>query len=236
MKKVMLPIAAFALVGLYAGSASAQCEFNALAKTKGIKGSMIRAFAGCPSTEYPTINTSTGAGGTPACNDPMDGVLPAGGTTYVFGEKGSCSVDLKAKLEKDCALLEDASGAVIGLPPGPCHVTYVKGNCKGIMQSDGISPINAIDDAGWSLATLSRATVNDADNGDMTIIDFPVTFLFGDPNNGGIKVDSSSAEALAGIVGPSGAALPPCTQIEVVKITLKDPNGDAFAVLGGGTK
>jgi hypothetical protein len=235
MKKVMLPIAAIALVGLYASSASAQCEFNALAKTKGIKGSMIRAFAGCPSTEYPTINTSTGAGGTPACTS-MDGVVPAGGSTYVFGEKGSCSVDIKAKVEKDCSQLEDASGTVIGLPPGACHVTYVKGNCKGIMQADTFTPINANDDAGWSLATLSRATVNDADNGDMTIIDFPVTFLFGDPKNGGIKVDSSSAEALASIVGPSGAALPPCTQIEVLKITLKDPNGDPFAVLGGGTK
>lgn len=235
MKKVMLPIAAFALVGLYAGSASAQCEFNALAKTKGIKGSMIRAFAGCPSTEYTSINTSTGAGGTPACTS-MDGVLPAGGSTYVFGEKGSCSVDIKAKVEKACEEVEGSDGSVIGLPPGPCHVTYVKGNCKGIFQADGVTPINANDDAGWSLATLSRATVDDADNGDMTIIDFPVTFLFQDPKSGGLKVDSSSAEALAGIVGVSGAALPTCTQIEVLKITLKDPNGDAFAVLGGGTK
>jgi hypothetical protein len=230
MKKVMLPIAAFALVGLYAGSASAQCDFNATV-TKGIKGSMIRAFAGCPSTENPTINTATGAGGTPACEP----VQSAGGSTYVFGAKGTCSVDIKAKVEKDCSALEDASGAPIGLPPGACHVTYVKGKCKGILQADGVTPINANDDGGWSLATLSRATVNDADNGDMTIIDFPVTFLFEDPNNGGLKVDSSSAEALASIVGPSGAALPTCTQIEVLKITLKDPNGDAFAVLGGGT-
>jgi len=234
MKKVMLPIAAIALVGLYASSASAQCEFNALGKAKGLKGSMIRAFASCPSTEYGGINTATGAGGTPACTSPS-GVLPAGGSTYVFGEKCSCSVQTQAKVEKDCALLEDASGAPLGLPPGACHVTYVKGKCKGIMQADGVTPINANDDAGWSLATLSRATVNDADNGDMTIIDFPVTFLFEDPNNGGVAVDSSSAEALSAIVGPSGAALPTCTQIEVVKITMKDPNGDPFAVLGGGT-
>lgn len=233
MKKIMLPLAAVALVGLYAGSASAQCSFDALGKAKGLKGSMIRAFASCPSTETPSINTST-QGGTPAC-EPVSAPGGIDATDYSFSDKGGCSVQTSAKVVADCALLEDATGAVIGLPPGPCHVTYVKGKCKGIVQGDGTTPINANDDAGWSLATLSRASVDDPTNGDMTIIDFPVTFLFSDPNNGGISVNSSSAEALAPLVGATGAALPTCTQIQVVDMTVKDPTGASFAKLGGGT-
>lgn len=236
MKKVILTLSAIALVAAYAGSASAQCEFNNTSKGKGMKTSMVRAYAGCPSTEHPIINTQTG-GGTPACNP----VLPAGvageATAYLFDPvKGGCDVQTKSKIEKDCALVNDVNGDPLGLPPGPCHITYVKAKCKGVME-DATTPINANNDAGWSLATLTRSTFNDATNGDMTVIDFPVTFAFEDPNNGQIKMSSNSAEALSKILTDiSGAALPTCTQLETISIVIKDPLGLPFAVMGGSTR
>ncbi len=237
MKKVILTLSAIALVAAYAGSASAQCDFNALAKAKGMKTSMVRVFAGCPSTEHASINTQTG-GGVPACEPVTVKKLEGDATGYILDpQKGSCDAQTQAKLEKDCAELEDANGDPLGLPTGPCHVTYVKSKCKGILQADGVTPINANDDAGWSLATLTRSTFNDATNGDVTVIDFPVTFAYQDPDNGKIKVDSSSAEALAAIlVDPSGAALPTCSTLQTIKITIKDPAGLPFATMGGSTR
>ncbi len=240
MKKVILTLSALALVVAYAGTAGAAgpggCQFNALAKAKGIKTSMVRAFSGCPSTEHPVINSSSG-GGTPSCA-PVTVVGGAGGTTYQLDpQKGSCTVQTQAKIEKDCAGITDSNGNVLGLPAGPCHVTYVKSQCKGIMQSDGVTPINANDDAGWSLATLTRTTYDEQTNGDMTVIDFPVTFSYGDPKSGQIKVDSSSAEALAAIlVDITGAALPTCSTLETITTTIKDPSGNTFAVMGGSTR
>jgi len=237
MKKVIVTLSAVALVAAYAGSASAQCDFNSLAKAKGMKTSMVRVFAGCPSTEHAGINTQTG-GSTPACSPVMVKKLEGDATPYVLDpQKGGCDVQTQAKLEKDCAELTDANGDPLGLPTGPCHVTYVKAKCKGVLQADGVTPINANDDAGWSLATLTRSTFNDATNGDMTVIDFPVTFTFSDPDKGKMKINSSSAEALAAILGDvSGAALPTCSTLQTIKLTIKDPNGLPFATMGGSTR
>lgn len=236
MKKVILTLSAVALVGAYASSASAQCDFNAIAKAKGIKGSMVRMFSACPSTEHPMgANTATG-GGVPACS-PV--ALPGGAsaTDYSFEPtKGGCSVQTKAAINKDCGTLKDANGDDLGLPTGPCHVTSVSAKCSGILEGDGLTLINAADDAGWSLGTLTRATLNDATNGDMTVLDFPVLFDFGDPANGSMKLKSSSAIALAAFVSPTAAALPTCTSLEVVKVFIKDPNGKLFANLGQSTR
>jgi hypothetical protein len=235
MKKLIMPIAAFALVAGYAGAASAACDFDVVAKAKGMKSSMIRAYAACPSTETPVVNTETN-GGTPAC-EPVtprkDNEGTGQGSDYEFSAKGSCSVQTTGKIVSDCSTVEDpATGLPLNLPPNPCHVVYVKAKCKGI-EKDG-SPINADEDAGWSLATLSRASLADQDNGDMTVIDFPVTFQFSDPNNGGLSLTDNSAAALFDLVG-TGAALPTCTQIGIVDISIKDPDGRIFATLGGGS-
>ncbi|HEY2773515.1 MAG TPA: hypothetical protein VGK20_05630 [Candidatus Binatia bacterium] len=243
MKKFTLPLAAVALVGLYAGTASAQCAFNS-APAKGVKGSMVRNYAKCPGTEHPSPNTQTQAG-TDACTP----VTPHGvgnvghnGTDYIYGPasgpKGKCSVQTQAKLVKDCSTLTNSSGASLGLPAGACHVTFVKSKCSGIYRADGITPINSSDD-GWQLATLSRTTFDDRTNGDMTVIDFPVTFAYSTPNNGSISVNSSSAAALVPLVGANNSNLPPCTSIETVNVTIKAPggtHGKPFAKLGGATR
>jgi hypothetical protein len=244
MKKVMLPLAAFALVAMYAGTASAQCSFN-IAPARGVKGSMVRDYAKCTgSTEHPASNTNTQTG-TAACSP----VTPAGsgptldqGSLYSYSPKGKCSVQTSAKLVSDCSLLTNSDGVLLNdggspqpIPAAPCHVTYVKSKCSGILGTDGVTPISASDD-GWSLATLSRATLADQVGGDMTVIDFPVTFLYNTPDNGKISLSSSSAEALYNLINGVAAGLPSCTEIEVVDVTIKDKNGAPFARLGSATR
>jgi len=233
MKKINLSIAAITLVGLYAGTANAACDFN-VAAAKGFKGSMVRNYAPCPGTEHPVSNTQT-EGGTEACTP----VIPfqngtGNSTTYKYGEKGKCDVQTSAKLVSDCSAVVDAAGANLGLQSGPCHITFVKSKCSGLTV-DGTVPIDA-GDLGWSLATLTRATFADASNGDMTVIDFPVTFSYSTPSKGKMSVNSSSAEALKPLVGVNNADLPACTSLEIVDVSIKDPAGLPFAKLGGATR
>src|SRR6185369_8152752 len=192
-------------------------SFN-IAPAKGVRGSFVRTYASCPGTEHPTANTQTD-GGTDACSPVTPPTVDGQATTYQYDRaKGKCSGTTQAKLVKDCSLVEDESGTPLGLQPGPCHITYVKSKCSGILRSDGQTPIDGAMDDGWTFATLSRASFNDDAGGDMTVIDFPVTFAYSVPDNGKIEVDSNSAEALIDLVGQNNAELPPCTSIEIVDV------------------
>lgn len=224
MKKVMIPLAAVALVGLYAGTASAQCAFDAVT-AKGIKGSMVRNFAACGSTQQPGVDTET-EGNTPACSDPTAAGTAGDETLYSFGPKGKCDVSVQGKIASDCSKL--------GSEPGPCMVAYVSAKCADILAADGITPIGQPDD-GWALATLTRASLDDATGGDMTIIDFPVTFDFAEPSKGKLSLKSNSIEALTPLVTANNADLPECTTLQVVDLTIKDPTGAPFAKLGTAT-
>jgi hypothetical protein len=240
MKKITLPLAAVTLVTIYAGVASAQCDFNAV-PARGVKGSMVRNFAPCPGTEHPAGEVTATKSGTPACApvEPRQYAATGLATQYKFGPKGKCSVSTSAKLVAFCDEIEDANnpGMSLGLPHDPCHVTYVKSKCSGIVDALG-EPIKA-SDVGWKLATMSRASLDDQVGGDMTVIDFPVTFDYSIPDNGKISVDSNSAQALADLIGTNAADLPPCTSIEVVNVVIKAPGGSEglpFAKLGQATK
>jgi hypothetical protein len=232
MKKVTLSLATLALVGLYAGTASAQCAFD-IVPAKGVKGSFVRNYAPCPGTEHGNPNTET-EGETEACSPVTPREIDGEATEYTYAPDGSCSVQTQAKLVSACETLKDQNGDVIGLQPGACHVTFVKGKCKGILRPDGLTLIGPTD-TGWSVATLSRATLADDTNGDMTVIDFPVGFAFQAPKSGGMKVKMNSAEALKPLVGANNSELPDCTSIEIVDVTIKDPAGLPFAKLGGAT-
>jgi hypothetical protein len=50
-----------------------------------------------------------------------------------------------------------------------------------------------------------------------------------------MSLKSSSAEALVPLIGVHNADLPPCTQIEIVDLRIKDPDGLPFAVIAGAT-
>lgn len=235
MKKMTMPLAVAALVALYAGTASAQCAFD-IAPAKGVKGSMVRNYAPCPGTESLGVTTSETEGGTESCAPvyPYKGAAVAA-TLYSYGPKGKCDVQTKATLVADCSTVTNGAGDPLGLGAAPCHVTYVKSKCSDILGTDGLSPIDGNTDTGWTLATLTRATFDDASNGDMTVIDFPVTFQFGTPKKGKIILKANSAEVLKPMVGVANADLPACTSLEIVDVTIKAPGGLPFAKLGGAT-
>jgi len=238
MKTTAVILSAIALAAACAGPAAAQCEFNSVAKGKGMKASLVRAYWGCPNVSHPSVNTVTG-GGTPACS-PVD-VQPDNhfdATPYVFApHTGTCDVKTKVRIEKDCSALTDADGNALGLPAAPCHVTYVRARCKDILRYD-TTPIDGEADAGWSLYMLVRATFDDPAGGDMTAVDLPLSFRFDNPHEGQIDLDSNSAQALAELlVGhEADAALPTCTTLAIARVQLKDPEGLPFAVLGDSTR
>jgi hypothetical protein len=232
MKKVTLSLATLALVGLYAGTASAQCAFN-IVPAKGVKGSFVRNYAPCTGTEHPAPANAETDGDTDACVPVIPRQLDGESTEYTYGPEGGCTIQTQAKLVKDCSKVKGAAGP-LNLEAGPCHVTYVKGKCEDIRDGANL-PIGA-GPIPWGFATLSRASFNDDANGDMTVIDFPVTFSFGQPEEGGMKIKANSAEALSPLVGANNSELPECTSIEIVDVTIKDPAGLPFAKLGGATK
>lgn len=218
MRKLTI-LAAVAFVGASVASAHAQCAFDGAAKAKGIKTSLVRAFAGCPSITFAGPNSSTG-GGTPTCAPPY------AHSSYLFDDKsGSCDFKTTAKLEDPCS-----SNSVTR----SCFNMSLSSKCKGILRNDGTSPINGIGaDAGWALSTVTRATLNDEDTGDMTVINFPVNIAMSIPSNGSMSVKTDVNTILFDLGLPS---LPACAQIEIVSLSLQDPDGNPFAVIGAGTR
>ncbi|HYB99221.1 MAG TPA: hypothetical protein VEC57_08800 [Candidatus Limnocylindrales bacterium] len=217
------------------------CRFNVVTRDKGVKASLIRAFAACPSTEntggYNNPNTETTTG-VPACSPvapPWDETGQGQGSRYEFSDRGMCSLQMRGAIVADCGVLTDDDGFPLGLPAGPCHVTRVSSRCSGIVTIQDQALIDGNDHAGWSLHVVTRATINDSANGDMTVIDLPVRYLYDTPAEGEIELSGNSAEALLPIVGPALAALPTCSQLQPVVVRVMDPDGAPFAVPGVGT-
>lgn len=217
---------------LPAGSAMAACDFD-IAPAKGLKASMVRVYSACPSTELPFGNTAT-EGGVEACTPVSPAEFDGQPTLYSYGPNGGCTVQFKSRLVQDCQSLEDSDGNPLNLQPGSCHVTYVKAKCKEILGADGVSGIGP-DDAGFSLVVVSRASLADEIGGDMTVVDFPVSFEFDEPKNGSMSLSSHSAEALLPLVGGAAADLPGCTSIELLSVKILDPEHRPFARLGAST-
>jgi hypothetical protein len=216
---------------MQAATAGAQCSFD-IVPAKGVKGSYVRNFHPCPATEELFPNAET-EGDTDACTPVTPREVEGAQTEYEFNADGGCTISSQAKLVKDCSKVKGDDGELLLLAPGPCHITYVKGKCEGIV--DGSNVLIGETDGGWGFATMSRASLDDDTNGDMTVIDFPVVFAFGTPKDGSMKIKSNSAAALAPLVGANNSELPDCTSIEIVETTIKDPLNLPFARLGGAT-
>ncbi len=229
MKKSFTIIAAVALVGFIAGSAAAveqqnRCGYNSPAKAKGFKTSMVRAFAACPGLTQ-LINASSG--GFPVCTPPF--AL----SSYQFGPKGKCDVKVSHKNAEPCPL------ALIDSPPTDapvCADQKLLAKCSDIRQSDGITPINAAEDTGWSLQIVARSTFlaeNDtgtdvSDDFPVTLIDFPVVLSMNAPKKGKVLLKTTLADLLQTI----GGSLPACTTIQIVSMSIADPTGNVFAKMG----
>jgi hypothetical protein len=231
MRKVFISLAAIALLSLTASVASASCQYNAPGKAKGLKSSMVRAYASCPGITHAATNTLTNAG-VPACTPPF--AL----SNFLFGPKGQCLIKMKTKLEVPCS---DGSGE-------DCHNTRLMTKCGDVRESDGVTLISESGSAiGWNLNTVTRATMLDEDSvdpdtgvvtpgaGPLTVIDFPAQFAFPPGKKGKLKLKSSTNELLNALFGP-GSALGTCTQLETVSIAVADNAGNIFASLGASTQ
>ncbi len=217
MKKLATALCSTGLVVLFAHSALAQCSFDLPGKAKGLKTSFARHFAGCPSITFASPNTSTMAG-TPACG------APYALSSYQWGNlKGGCSLKTSHKFEKKCK----------ANPAGSCTNVLIKAKCKGMRDSSN-SPITPLDPGNWGLNTVARATIDDPDGGDMTVIDFPAQFTFDIPKSGQLKLTSSTNDLLFLLFGP-GNVLPACTGLQLLSVAIVDPQTNTFATMGSMT-
>ncbi len=217
MKKTLFTLAAVATVALFSAStASAQCAFDAPGKAKGLKSDMTRGYAPCGSgITFPSSNTA-GSSGTPGCTPPTPY------SSFLFSDKGKCSIKSSAKLESPCG-----TGT-----PGDCSNLTLQAKCGGITNADGVTPISG---SGWALNTLARTTLNDKANGDQTIIDFPAQFTFDPANKGKLKLKSDTHTLLLLLFGP-GNELAACTSLETLSVKIVDPLGNIFATMGTSTR
>lgn len=216
MRKTLFTVATIGMAAfLTASTASAQCAFDSAGKAKGLKSDMTRAYVPCGSgITFPAPNTVTTAG-TTSCTPPTTY------SNYLFSAKGKCSVKSKAAYEAPCS---DLSGP-------DCSNVTLSAKCAGMTNPDGFTPISG---PGWALNTLARATLDDNNNGDMTVIDFPAQFLFPDAAKGKLQVQSDTNTLLLALFGP-GNSLPGCTSLETLAVKIVDPLGRPFANLGTAT-
>ena len=210
MKKTLFSLSAIAVFGLSASVASATCTFDAPFKAKGLKTDMVRAMTQCGGSGIaPNDSTATGI---PGCSPPV----PL--SSYLFGEKGKCSIKTGQKAEAPCKI--DASPS--------CADIQIKVSCSDVRESDGTTPANG---PGWSVTTLSRAVLEDANAGgdgdELTIVNFPLQMPLDDASAGKIKAKLSANELL-GTSGP----LPACTAVQILDLFIVDPLGDTFAAMG----
>jgi len=186
--------------------------------------SMVRSFAGCPGITFLAPNTSTSTGGgTPGCTPPF------AHSEFLFNAKGSCAVKTKQKLEAPCST---------GDGTYDCSNLSISAKCSGVVKSDGVSPITTGVNGGgdgWGLNTVARATFDDRDRGDMTIIDFPARFAFPPAKKGKLKLKSDTNTLLFGLFG-AASELPDCTAIQLLSIAVADGSGNLFAVPGSSTR
>ncbi len=199
--------------------AHAQCAFDAPAKAKGFKTSMVRAYAGCPGVTFAAPNTSTMAG-VPGCAPPF------ATSEYQFDDDaGQCSVQLTQTVESPC--YDD-------LVP-ECARIRLKAQCSGVLDPDGTTPTVNAD---WTFNVVMRLTFDDQTRGDMTVVDFPAQFPFSQPSAGRLKLTYDSSDPCATLpclFGPS-TALPSCMELQLLSARIVDPDGNGFAVMGSSSR
>jgi hypothetical protein len=236
MKKFTILIVAIAITAITASTAAAQCQFNAIERAKTMKQNFVRAQAPCiGSTQHPSSDIKT-TGDTDACLgvESYENVSAGSSTPYQFRRQGGCKIKAKIDALSDCSTLTDSDGNSLGLS-GACTDITFRGKCTQMVLADGVTPAHNI--TGFQLFTASRASMNDSFSGDLTVFDFPITFKFGTVKNGVMKLKAHTAERLQdSFVTPiTESGLPTCTQVELLHLTILDPQGNVFARSGIGT-
>jgi hypothetical protein len=179
---------------------------------KKVVASLTQAFVSCGA---PNATTETGT--VPTC-DPAESYHQAAGSPtggWLWGPRSRGAITFRASKNKIVNLLN---------PPGDSVDLLISVKINGIEDENGAS-----DGGNGSVATVARATIIDrlADHL-MTVIDFPTGFGV-TTSHGSIKKRTSATAILNGLSQP---ALPPCANVEVVSVLVKDPNGNSFANIG----
>jgi hypothetical protein len=209
-------LAAIFVVAAVCG-AGAQCAFEHPKKAREFEASLVQAFNGCGDYCGGECSPDTETeGGVPACGPPetfneLVGYPPNGWRWDAA--KGQGRVQLKAL----------SAGPVDPLnPPGDTTDLAVLLKMKGVVD-DGYPFTQATGDG--SLEMIVRMTLDDRDGGDMTTFDFVLNFPF-TMMDGKVTLKTTFDAALNLI---NQAGLPRCSNVEVVWISVIDPNGTAFA-------
>jgi hypothetical protein len=195
--------------------AKAGCDYEHPRKAKQFKCDLVQAFISCGNLGGNAVNTTT-AGAVPACAPPQTpnqqvGTPPNG---WQWWEQRSTG-----KLQ--FRTIQGAGGNTGDLK--------VKLRLRKILDGTG-----GLASGSGTLSTLARATIEDTVvsspgmGTDLTVIDFPAPFPF-PMNNGNATLNTTANTLLQGLGIPP---LPGCTSIEVVDLTVLDPNGNAFAKCG----
>ncbi|HYC53645.1 MAG TPA: hypothetical protein VEL28_01730 [Candidatus Binatia bacterium] len=235
MKHRALGIACVAIV--WSEAAHAQCDFDIGALTTSFSSSLVRSYAACPSDTHPITNVET-VGDVDACEPVTPTEDEFGDSThYSFAAASSrCTVKLNATRVTNCSTYGAPWFQTPGLTPGPCQALRVRLDCRGIVQDDDATLITAISDAGWRLDTVFRFTRNDPVNGDMTVIDFPLSFDADIPLPGRLRIDQSANSVMRVLTNAAEAKFPPCSSVQLVEMRLRDPASRIFAEIGLSTR
>jgi hypothetical protein len=189
-------------------------------KAKQFKAEFVQAFVSCGNVGGNSPNSTINGGAVGSCQPPETYATQQGTdltTGWHFDPlKGQGAVQFKA------AKAGPTGGVNSDLTADADVVGKVK--LKGIVSQGGI-PVDA---ESGTLATVSRATLDDSAGGPMTVVDFPLQITFS--MVGGKTSTKFSADAKLDAGGLSG--LPHCTSIETIDTTLLDVDGTTFARVG----
>jgi len=179
-------------------------------QAKQIKAALTQAFLSC---NAPNDTTETGT--VPTCSPATTYNEGNGSQTgsWLWGPKSKGSITFQAGANKVVNILNPANSADL----------VIKVKVSDVQDENGPATSNG------NIQTVARATIIDrAASVLMTVIDFPTGFGVS-ASGGKINKKTSATEILNALSQP---ALPHCSNVEVVSVLLKDPNGNVFANLG----
>ena len=223
MRSLVLVLIGLAAGLLPASDVGAQCAFNRPLGSSSYTGlvstSLVRAFVSCNNPGGNVPNTVGIFGLVPSC-PPVENYhqrdgSPAGGWTFGPGTSYG-RVQIK----------RTSGGANLVYPPTARDAAIVL-KLYHIGRADGGPGFAS---GSGSVLIMVRATTNEYESGDMTMIDFPLSFGF-TLTGGSVSMTKKVGDVLMGIP-PGLPRFPDCTTLEIVSVAVKDPNGNVFAVPG----
>lgn len=227
------------MLGTRVTVADAQCAFARPKKASTYQVSLVPAFKGCESgTCYDdsglTCHTDAGCAGTPICEGSLGArnAVTEGGSLIAcqapqlwpgagwFWDPTSTSGNISMKPQKNKLF----DGIVTDPNARDVAVQIALSGVRNSMSQ----PANGT----GQFIMLTRFTLQDRTNGDMTIIDFPITrpvTLSDGKAKVKYSINATLSNDLAGLVV---AGLPGCTVTQVLRIEVRDDQGVPFATPG----